>query len=362
MAIGFRSGTTLAGNLSSIAITLPATWQTGDFMVAAIAGGSTALAGVTTPTGWTLLGNVTMSGSGAAIYIGKVATSGDPGSTLNIPLAATQHVSIAIAAWSGVDTTTPVNQKSMVAESVAGTTHTDPTITSTAAGWVVGGVMDRGSPGSTSFTAPGGTTKRIEIYDTGGGSCSIAMADSAANVAAGSVSGGTWTGTLSTATAAMFTIALNPSSTAPTSAATTAYDWLPNHLSNQLIDLDSDTIKAILVNGYTYNTAHNFYDDITGELSTANGYTHGGQTLTTKSLTTNTTAHTTVWTSDPLVWTASGGSLVATGCVLYKDTGSAPTSPLIGYIDFGGTATILNTYSLEIDPDATNGWLLISKG
>ena len=50
------------------------------------------------------------------------------------------------------------------------------------------------------------------------------------------------------------------------------------------IDLDTDTIKAVLLaSGYTPNrSTHTVYADLTDELSTANGYTSGGATVATR--------------------------------------------------------------------------------
>src|SRR3954462_7564925 len=50
------------------------------------------------------------------------------------------------------------------------------------------------------------------------------------------------------------------------------------------IDWLSDTIKiALVTNTYTPNTGtHDFFDDITNELASGNGYTTGGETLASK--------------------------------------------------------------------------------
>lgn len=61
-----------------------------------------------------------------------------------------------------------------------------------------------------------------------------------------------------------------------------AYHALYTALLNKEIDINSDTIKATLhTNSYTPNKAtHNYVDDLSNELPTANGYTAGGVTLT----------------------------------------------------------------------------------
>ena len=105
---------------------------------------------------------------------------------------------------------------------------------------------------------------------------------------------------------------------------------------NKEIDWDSDTIKvALCASGYTPNQdAHDYFDDITNELSSGSGYTAGGATLGSK--TTNYDAGTNVAKFDAADVTWSTSTLTARYAVIYDaQTGVADTSPLIGYIDFG---------------------------
>lgn len=102
------------------------------------------------------------------------------------------------------------------------------------------------------------------------------------------------------------------------------------------IDLDTsgDTIKVALVTStYTPNidTDVNF-DDVTNEVS-GTGYTAGGATLGSQACTTNTTSDKGVFDAADTSWTSS--TITARGAVIYKSTGTASTSPLIAYVDFG---------------------------
>jgi hypothetical protein len=100
------------------------------------------------------------------------------------------------------------------------------------------------------------------------------------------------------------------------------------------IDLDSDTIKVSLhASTYTPAVTHDFFDDLTNEVTGSN-YTAGGATL-------GSTAVTTVTTNDAMfdaadtTWSAhASGFSTARYAVIYKSTGTDSTSPLIGYIDF----------------------------
>ena len=103
---------------------------------------------------------------------------------------------------------------------------------------------------------------------------------------------------------------------------------------NGSIDLDTDTIKVALVtSSYTPDQDnHDYFDDITNEV-TGTGYTAGGATLTNKSVTQDNTDNEGVFDADDVTW--SNSTITARGAVLYKDTGTASTSPLICYFDFG---------------------------
>lgn len=120
------------------------------------------------------------------------------------------------------------------------------------------------------------------------------------------------------------------------------------------IDLDTDTIKVALVtSSYTPNIdTDEFYSDITNEVANGNGYTTGGETLTTLSVTADTTNDRAVVNADSSVW--SSATFTARGAVIYKSTGTAGTSPLIAYIDFGADKSPVSG-TLTIDWNDTTG-------
>lgn len=98
------------------------------------------------------------------------------------------------------------------------------------------------------------------------------------------------------------------------------------------IDLLSDTIKvALTTSSYTPNQdTHEFFDAVTNEI-TGTGYTAGGATLGSKTLAYASKVST--FDAADTSWTTS--TLTARYAVVYKDTGTASTSPLICYINFG---------------------------
>lgn len=85
------------------------------------------------------------------------------------------------------------------------------------------------------------------------------------------------------------------------------------------------------------NSTNEVFADATNELTTANGYTAGGITLTSVALTQ--TAGVVKFTSAAVVWTASGGSIPAWryGVVRAVGTLNGKVDPIVGY--FLGDAT-----------------------
>jgi hypothetical protein len=112
------------------------------------------------------------------------------------------------------------------------------------------------------------------------------------------------------------------------------YNSFKKKIMDGSIDLDTDTIKVALVtSSYTPDQdAHDFFDDITNEVS-GTGYTAGGASLANKAVTADNTDNEGVFDADDVSWTTS--TITARGAILYKSTGTASTSPLIAYLDFG---------------------------
>jgi hypothetical protein len=116
--------------------------------------------------------------------------------------------------------------------------------------------------------------------------------------------------------------------------ASVTYGSFTKKLMEGVFNLSSDTIKCALVtSSYTPDMdTHDFFNDVTNEI-TGTGYTAGGATLASKTVTYDSTDNEGVFDAANPTWASS--TLTARGAVIYKDTGSAATSPLIRYIDFG---------------------------
>lgn len=89
------------------------------------------------------------------------------------------------------------------------------------------------------------------------------------------------------------------------------------------VDLLNDTIKIVLVDGdsYVFSQGHDFLDDIGS----------GDRVATSAALTSKTTTDGAFDAADVTFAALTGNTVVA--WVLYKDTGTASTSPLIAFFD-----------------------------
>ena len=116
----------------------------------------------------------------------------------------------------------------------------------------------------------------------------------------------------------------------------TAYNDGKMKLLDGSIDLDTDTIKVSLhTSAYSPDIdAHTFFSVMSNELSSSGGYTAGGDALASKSVNADDTNDRAVFDAADLTWSALTPSSAFRYGVIYKDTGTAATSPLIAYIDF----------------------------
>lgn len=119
------------------------------------------------------------------------------------------------------------------------------------------------------------------------------------------------------------------------------------------VDLTSDTLHMVLLtSSYTPSLdTHQYQDDLTGELPTADGYTAGGQALTGVSLAYD-SATDTVWLdANTITWDPS--SLTARYAALVDvQSGVAATNPLIVLWDFEENKTSDNS-EFRLDVHAT---------
>lgn len=113
----------------------------------------------------------------------------------------------------------------------------------------------------------------------------------------------------------------------------TLYNSAKTALLNGGIDLLSDTLKVALVSAsYVPDVdTHQYYDDVTDEIS-GTGYTAGGKTLTGKTITQDDANDCARFDAADPTWSVS--TFTTRAAVIYIDTGTPATSPLLAYVDF----------------------------
>ena len=117
--------------------------------------------------------------------------------------------------------------------------------------------------------------------------------------------------------------------------ATKLYGSLGKAMFNKEVDFDSDTIKVMLLtSAYTPNQdTHDYLDDVVANEVSGTGYTAGGATLTSKTVTYDAGTNTTKFDAADVTWANS--SITARYAVVYDDSGASnATKALIGYYDF----------------------------
>lgn len=129
-------------------------------------------------------------------------------------------------------------------------------------------------------------------------------------------------------------------------AETGIYNRFKANLMNKEVDLVDDVIKVVLLdNSHTFTAGNTDYSDISAnELASGSGYTTGGNTLASKSVT---EAATTKWDANDRAWTSA--TFTAYHAVIYD---TSVTNDLIASIDFGGAkAVVAGTFTIQWDSD-----------
>ena len=112
---------------------------------------------------------------------------------------------------------------------------------------------------------------------------------------------------------------------------------------NKEVDFDSDTIKVALVSSsYTPNQdTHDYWDDVVSNEVTGTGYTTGGATLASKTVTYDSASNVIVLDAADVTWSSS--TITARYAVVYDDSGASNAAKaLIGYVDFGSDQSSTN--------------------
>jgi hypothetical protein len=120
-------------------------------------------------------------------------------------------------------------------------------------------------------------------------------------------------------------------------------------------NLQSNTLKVILVSSSQNVSAGgpNTYASVTSQLANGNGYTTGGETLATVSVSTVDSSG--VVDFADVSW--SGATFSANGCIVYNDSHSSKS--IIAVYDFGGEKSATNGEFKLVVPAATSASAVI---
>lgn len=120
----------------------------------------------------------------------------------------------------------------------------------------------------------------------------------------------------------------------------------------------SHSLKVALTNVAPVAT-NSVLADLT-QIAAGTGYTTGGNAANYTSWA-DTSGVAKLILADPATWTGSGGGMGPFRyVVLYNDTTTAATDPLIGWWDYGSSITLAAGETFTADLDATNGVLTIT--
>lgn len=121
----------------------------------------------------------------------------------------------------------------------------------------------------------------------------------------------------------------------------------------------TDTIRCALITS-SYNPSqdtHQYFSTPQANETSGTGYTAGGMALTGNIVGGVTGTHTIPLKASSTVW--NNVTLVCRYAVVYKDTGTASSSPLLGWVDFGSNQTV-SSGTLSVAWDQTMGVLSLS--
>lgn len=121
--------------------------------------------------------------------------------------------------------------------------------------------------------------------------------------------------------------------------ATTAnfYGLAHKHFATAGINWSSDTIKmALCTSAYVPNQdTDEFFSDISHELAASGGYSAGGATLASATVTYNTGTNQLILDAADTTISSLTPSAAFSIIVIYKSTGTGSTSPLIAWVNAG---------------------------
>ena len=158
--IAFRGAATTIGG-DSVTLAIPTATVAGDVLIAQLVYAYPA-ATLTAPAAWTRVRLDTSGVAVSAVFV-KTAVAGEPGATFSLPAGTGASLGGGVLAYSGVDSSAPV--EAAASRSSYGTTVTTPAVTTTRTGTMLVRLITKANE---TYVAPTGTTQRWRLGSGGG--------------------------------------------------------------------------------------------------------------------------------------------------------------------------------------------------
>ncbi len=115
----------------------------------------------------------------------------------------------------------------------------------------------------------------------------------------------------------------------------TVYNGAKVALMEARMNLEGGTIMVALVTGYSVDIdGDEFWDDVSGDEASGDGYTAGGEELANRSVTQDDTEDEGVFDADDVTWEDLDVG-TPSHAIIYRDSGSPSSSPLIAAVELG---------------------------
>ena len=216
MAVSLVGADPGGGNVTNITDVIWPTVEAGDVAILGWLGQNTS---TQTASEFTAIDSVDGdSGASRMSLKYRICNGSEDGGTVSLVGSAANRQCAVLAVWRGLHATSPIDTYAVRDESVSGTTHANPQVTTGFADCVIATLIgERASTGTTGWTAPSGYTERADsttlATGTGGTICALADDGLATSRPAGTnVTPPVWTSTSGFATANIltWTVSLRP--------------------------------------------------------------------------------------------------------------------------------------------------------
>ena len=134
-------------------------------------------------------------------------------------------------------------------------------------------------------------------------------------------------------------------------------NWYPLTLEKMIeqagadVNLLTGTVKLSLHTA-TYSPdrdLHDFFNDATNEVAAGGGYTAGGETLGSKTITYDSASDQVRFDAADVTWTFTAAKTWRYGVIYIDTAGAASTDPLVALLTWDSDQTVSTSYTLQWD-------------